>query len=70
MMLTSLECLFLSHTICYLHNFHSSGTDHTPFQLPINLRTRPCISYQFHGVLNNIYYSTQQPRVCAVVDYY
>ena len=48
----------------------SSGVDYTPFQLPINLRTKPCIPYQFYEVPNNNSYSAQQPRVCAVVEYY
>jgi len=41
-----------------IQNPYSSSADHTPFQSPINLRTKPYISHQPYRVLNNNFHST------------
>ena len=51
-LLRHLRHLVIYHLLSALFS-PSSSVDHTPFQSSINLRTRPCIPYQSHRVLND-----------------
>ena len=57
---------YILSNICTLLTLFQCGL----YFISITLRTKPCISHQFHKVLNNNSYSIQQSRVCTVIEYY